>query len=634
MRIAFVLAHGQNLFFSELVGAIGAELDALGVPWSVTHGAFPPAEADTAYVLLPPHEWYVLECRRGDPDTRLFPRTVFLCAEQPGTTHFDDNVNLSGRSAGVLDISRRSVREFARRGVEAEHFQLGWSARWEAPAADDRDVDLLFMGCETSRRLEHLASYGSLMWRWRSRLVISDNGRPNVAGSPGFVGGAEKLRLLARSKVLLNLHQGETPYFEWLRAIEAIANRCVLVSEHSSDVAPLVAGEHLVLGRPETLGILAQRMIEDDEARRRIADAAYAHMREELPLRRAVERLVAMAERAAQAPVEPLPAVPRRRVERDAVAGDALASDVYRPDLTRHPPDTTHDHAVSALKAAVKEIRIDVLELRRKLDAEALASAAGGPLPALEIDRCSPAWAAATPRVSTLVTLYNYGHHIEVALDSVATSGYRELEFVIVDDASTDDSLERVRGWIDRHPAVPALLVRRRLNKGLPHGRNAALAFARGEYSFVLDADNEVYPQSIDRLAGALDYDRDAVFAYGILERFGIDGPLDLIGWFPWDPVRLREGNYIDAMALLRTERIRALGGYTTDRRLHGWEDYDLWCRVAEHGGHGVQVPEVIARYRASRHSMLSLTNLSATIAFSVLIERYPTLMAGLRPPL
>lgn len=634
MRIVFVLAHGQNVFFAELVDAIGTELDGLGVPWTVTHGAFPPAEADTAYVLLPPHEWYALERRLGDPDASLFPRTVFLCAEQPGTTHFDDNVNLSERAAGVLDINRHSVREFARRGVEAEHFQLGWSARWEVPPADDRDVDLLFMGCATPRRMTHLASYGSLMWRWRSRLVISDNGRPNVIGSPGFVGGEEKLKLLARSKVLLNLHQSELPYFEWLRAIEAIANRCLLVSEHSSDVAPLVPGEHLVLGRPETLGILAQRMIEDDEARQRIADAAYAHVREELPLRRAVERLVAMAERAARAPVGRLTVVPRRRVEREAVAGDALASDVYQPDLARQPPDSTHDHAVSALKAAVKEIRMDVLDLRRRLDADALEAEAGGPLPALEIDRCSSAWAAATPRVSTLTTLYNYGHHIEAALDSVATSGYRDLELIIVDDASTDDSLERARAWIERHPTVPALLLRRRLNKGLPHGRNAALAFARGEYSFVLDADNEVYPQSISRLVGALDYDRDAVFAYGMLERFDIDGPLDLIGWFPWDPVRLREGNYIDAMALLRTERITALGGYTTDRRLHGWEDYDLWCRIAEHGGHGVQVPEVLARYRASRHSMLSLTNISATIAFSVLIERYPTLMAGIRPPL
>ncbi len=51
-------------------------------------------------------------------------------------------------------------------------------------------------------------------------------------------------------------------------------------------------------------------------------------------------------------------------------------------------------------------------------------------------------------------------------------------------------------------------------------------------------------------------------------------------------------------MAMWRTDALRGLGGYTADHRLYGWEDYELWCRLAESGGTAAFVPQVVARYR------------------------------------
>jgi SAM-dependent methyltransferase len=67
-------------------------------------------------------------------------------------------------------------------------------------------------------------------------------------------------------------------------------------------------------------------------------------------------------------------------------------------------------------------------------------------------------------------------------------------------------------------------------------------------------------------------------------------------------PQRLVGSNYIDAMALVRTSAWAAAGGY---RPGVGWEDYDLWCRLAEAGRCGVQVPEDLALYRVHADSML-----------------------------
>ena len=91
----------------------------------------------------------------------------------------------------------------------------------------------------------------------------------------------------------------------------------------------------------------------------------------------------------------------------------------------------------------------------------------------------------------------------------------------------------------------------------------------------------------------------------------------------PW----LCEGNYIDAQAMLRRSTWERLGGYRTDDTLvFGWEDWDLWLRVAADGGHGVHVPQMLGRYRNQHGSMLSTTNLVADRMLDHLRELYPDL--------
>jgi glycosyltransferase involved in cell wall biosynthesis len=222
---------------------------------------------------------------------------------------------------------------------------------------------------------------------------------------------------------------------------------------------------------------------------------------------------------------------------------------------------------------------------------------------------------------------------VGAALRSLSASTFRSWEAIVVDDASRDDSLAVAADWVSEERR-PALLVHHSYNRGLPSARNTALSLARGEFCFILDADNELFPHCLERLVDALDRDPGAVFAYGALERFHGGSTVGIGNRLPWEPARLRTSNFVDAMALIRTDYLREVGGYTTDRRLHGWEDYDLWCATAERGQRGTYVPEILARYRSVMHSMVSTTNLSTTDAYSVLIERYPELMAGVEPPL
>ena len=71
-----------------------------------------------------------------------------------------------------------------------------------------------------------------------------------------------------------------------------------------------------------------------------------------------------------------------------------------------------------------------------------------------------------------------------------------------------------------------------------------------------------------------------AAFAYSLVEAHTEGRPRGLLSASPWDPQRLRRGNYIDAMSMIRRSALLEAGGYTDDIRLHGWEDFDLWCRL------------------------------------------------------
>ena len=209
--------------------------------------------------------------------------------------------------------------------------------------------------------------------------------------------------------------------------------------------------------------------------------------------------------------------------------------------------------------------------------------------------------------VTVAVSLHNYGRFILEALDSVKAQTLGAIELIIVDDASTDSGPDRAARWVRRHGQrfARALLLRQVVNAGLANARNLAVDEAAAPLFFVLDADNAIYPRCLERLATVLATARASAFAYPVIEMFG--DSQGLMGTPVWSRARLAAGNYIDAMALMRTARLREVGGYAR-MVVTGWEDYDLWCRFAERGWSGARVPEILARYRTHASSMLNTT--------------------------
>ena len=607
------------MFFAELLDALGGALAGAGLEIERSVDRFPPLSGDVVYLFVP-HEYMPLVEDEAHPSEAHLRRTVAICTEQPGTQWFEEAAAVAARAARAVDINPLGVRELARRGIEATRIPLGYIPAWDSwgGADGDRPVDIMFLGSYTHRRARALAMCGRTLVNHRARLHIVDGSRPHRAGSSQFLAGEAKWAELSRSTLLLNVHRSELAYLEWLRVVEAMINGCVVVTEHSTGFAPLVAGEHFVSAAYDRLPAVIDALLGDPERIAAIRDAAYRFLREELPLEGTVAPLVEVIEEVAARGLDgSLPIPP---------PVGAAPRELPQPQ-TEFERVLTHRTDTDRIKAALKELLLGQVEVRNRL-AEMSAPTASA------VDRVEHHGPRERPvRVSVLLTVYNYADVVGRAIESVALSRFSDQELIVVDDRSSDDSLATIRLELARYPWLPATVVARGRNQGLAAARNCAAAHARGEYLFILDADNQVYPHAFERLVGTLDGAPWASFAYGIIEQFGPDGPRDLVSWREWDPAQLRYGNYIDAMAMIRREALAEAGGYTLDRRLRlGWEDFDLWCAFAERGWRGVRVPEILCRYRTGVYSMISTTDVDGQASWSALVERHTFLTTTNRP--
>ncbi|TKT69336.1 glycosyltransferase family 2 protein [Aquamicrobium sp. LC103] len=218
----------------------------------------------------------------------------------------------------------------------------------------------------------------------------------------------------------------------------------------------------------------------------------------------------------------------------------------------------------------------------------------------------------AGPRISVVMANYNGARHIARALDSVLAQTVADLEIIISDDASSDESLTIVTDYVRRDPRVR--LIADGTNGGPARARNRAFDAARGQWIAIVDSDDILHPERFERLlAAARHYDADAV-ADDLL-HFADDGAMPssllLHGEAFAAPFRLTadlfvrgdiKGSRIPNFGYLKPMiRAEALRGLRYDEGLRIGEDYDLVLRLLLGGLKLQVVPEPTYLYR--RHS-------------------------------
>lgn len=107
----------------------------------------------------------------------------------------------------------------------------------------------------------------------------------------------------------------------------------------------------------------------------------------------------------------------------------------------------------------------------------------------------------ALPTVSIIIPVYNVHSYIRGSLLSALDQSYGDIEYIIIDDCSTDSTLSTIQDVLLVHPrAASVRLLAQDVNKGQSAARNRALGIATGNYIMFLDSDDELLPGAIERL--------------------------------------------------------------------------------------------------------------------------------------
>jgi len=256
----------------------------------------------------------------------------------------------------------------------------------------------------------------------------------------------------------------------------------------------------------------------------------------------------------------------------------------------------------------------------------------------LEAERTGNPDQPGTPLVSVIMANFEAGGRIVHALRSVLAQTLGDIEVIVSDDASRDDSIAYVRDAMRNDGRVR--LVTTQSNGGPARSRNRALEVARGRWIAVVDSDDIIHPERFERLLAAAAY-HDADIVADDLLLFYEDGtaPRLMLGEeastnFLVDTERWIMGGIGNTPALGYLKplvRAEKLGHVRYDETLRIGEDYDLVLRLLLEGAAMVVVPEPFYLYR--RHTASISHRLSAADV-EAMIDRQAVVAAAVDGPL
>jgi len=180
------------------------------------------------------------------------------------------------------------------------------------------------------------------------------------------------------------------------------------------------------------------------------------------------------------------------------------------------------------------------------------------------------------PLVSIVTPSFNQGRFIRETIESVLGQGYPDIEYLVIDGGSTDETVEILQEYDDR------LIWVSERDRGQAEAINKGWRRAQGTVLAYLNSDDTYLPGAVERAAACLEEHPDAGAVYG--EGYHVDEGGKVLERYPTEPfsmARLEETCFIcQPTVFLRREVVERVG--YLDESLQYCMDYDLWIRMAQ----------------------------------------------------
>ncbi|MBE6741320.1 MAG: glycosyltransferase family 2 protein [Ruminococcaceae bacterium] len=227
------------------------------------------------------------------------------------------------------------------------------------------------------------------------------------------------------------------------------------------------------------------------------------------------------------------------------------------------------------------------------------------------------------PKVSVLMGAYNCAEYVEEAIDSVLNQTFKDFEFIIVNDGSSDNTAEIVKEFEIKDDRI--VFIENDRNHGLAYTLNHGLEYVKGEFIIRMDGDDISKPNRFERLLEAMDEnpDYDVIgSACDLFDKTGVWGEVSL-NYKPNKLDAFYAMTVSHATVIMKTESLRAVGGYDIETDKARAEDYDLWCRMVLNGYKLMSIPDKIYQVRWDRDNYYSRRPFKTKLETARLIKRW-----------
>jgi glycosyltransferase involved in cell wall biosynthesis len=205
------------------------------------------------------------------------------------------------------------------------------------------------------------------------------------------------------------------------------------------------------------------------------------------------------------------------------------------------------------------------------------------------------------PEISVIIPTYEHAATLPACLDSVFAQTFKDIEVIVVNDGSTDNTAEILKPYLNK------IIYKEVANGGAPRARNIGFDLSHGRFVIFCDSDLLMKPEMLQKLYNALLNNKDASYAYGGF-RFGLAHFRPEV----FNAERLRRINYIHTSALIRREDFPRF-----DEQLKRFQDWDLWLTMLERGKTGVAVMETLFRAKPRREIKFAMSEWLPKIFYS-----------------
>lgn len=208
--------------------------------------------------------------------------------------------------------------------------------------------------------------------------------------------------------------------------------------------------------------------------------------------------------------------------------------------------------------------------------------------------------------ISIIVPCYNQANYLTATVESALESSYPDLEVIIINDGSTDNSREVAEELTEKYKNVYLL---NQPNEGVTKARNTGIEFCNGKYILPLDGDDLISKEYISEAINVLENRPEVKVVYCQAVKFNESGQK------PWklkdfNLNLLARDNMIFVSGIFRKTDCLAVGGFSDDMKM-GREDWEFWIKMLKNGGEVVRLPFVGFYYRLHAGSKRKKTGTS-----------------------